>query len=64
MNPISFETFGLMLIFAYALMCMIFLFSQNKGKNFVDSFDKALLWGGCLFLIGYSLDTVAFVTMA
>ena len=62
MNPISAETFGLMLILAYVFMCAIFLINQKQGKNFVDSFDKAFLWGGCMFIIGYGLDTVTYVT--
>lgn len=64
MNPISVETFGLMLVLAYAIMCAIFMFCQKQGKNFVDSFDKAFLWGSCLFIIGYGLNTVSYVTMA
>jgi prolipoprotein diacylglyceryltransferase len=62
MNPISIETFGLMLILAYVLMCAIFLLFQKQGKNFVDSFDKAFLWGSFVFIIGYGLDTVTYVT--
>ncbi len=62
MNPISIETFGLMLILAYMLMCAVFMLCQKKGKSFVDSFDKAFLWGSCLFVIGYSLDTVTYLT--
>ncbi len=64
MSPISIETFGLVLILAYVLMCAVFILSQKEGKNFVDSFDKAFLWGCCLFIIGYGLDTVTYVTMA
>lgn len=62
MNPIAIETFGLMLIMAYVLMCVIFLLCQKKGKSFVDSFDKAFLWGSSLFIIGYGLDTVTYLT--
>lgn len=48
MNPVSTETFGLMLIFAYVFMCAIFLTHQQYGKSFVDSFDKA--FGGMLLV--------------
>ena len=63
MNPISFETFGFILILAYVLMCTIFLLCQKQGKSFVDSFDKAFLWGSSLFAIIYSVDTISFFTM-
>ncbi len=62
MNPIAIETFGLILILSYVVMCMIFLLSQKQGKNFVDSFDKAFLWGSWLFIFGYGLDTVTYIT--
>ena len=64
MNPISIETFGLVLILTYAVLCAIFILSQNQGRNIVDFFDKVFLWGSSLFVIGYSMDTIAYVTMA
>lgn len=63
MNPISLETLGIMLIFAYVFMCSIFLMHQKRGKSFVDSFDKAFMWGSAIFVIGYGLDTVTYATM-
>jgi len=64
MNPISIETFGLMFILAYVLMCLVFITHQKQGKSFVDSFDKAFIYGSGLFVIGYSLDAAAYVAMA
>jgi hypothetical protein len=64
MNPILAETFMAVLILAYVFMGGVFIVSQKQGKTFVESFDKAFIWGGCLFVAGYGLDTVAYVTMA
>jgi hypothetical protein len=61
MSLTSFEVFGLVLILAYVVMCTIFLIYQKHGKSF---FDKAFLWGGCLFMISYGLGMVAYAKMA
>lgn len=63
MNPIAIETFGIFLILAYAVMCLLFLLQQRQGKGFVESFDKALMWGGGLFILSYSLNTAAYMAM-
>lgn len=64
MNPKNVETFMAFLILAYVFMGVVFVAHQKQGKNFVASFDKAFIWGGCLFVIGYGVDTVAYVAMA
>jgi hypothetical protein len=64
MNPILVETFMTVLILAYVFMGGVFIFSQKQGHTFVESFDKAFIWGGCSFIAGYGLNTVAYVTMA
>jgi hypothetical protein len=64
MNPLLAETFMVMLILAYAIMAGVFVSSHKKGHTFVASFDKAFVWGGALFIIGYSLDSVAYVAIA
>jgi hypothetical protein len=64
MNPKNVETFMTLLILAYVFMGVVFVTHQKQGRNFVASFDKAFIWGGCLFLVGYGVDTVAYVAMA
>ncbi len=61
MNPISVETFMIVLILACVCMGGVFIVSQRKGQTFIASFDKAILWGSALFVIGSCLDTVAYV---
>jgi hypothetical protein len=41
------------IILAYIVMCSIFILSPKQGKSFMDSFDKAFLWGCCISIIGY-----------
>lgn len=64
MNPTLAETFMIMLILAYVFMGGVFIVSQKRGHTFIASFDKALVWGTCLFVISYGLDTAAFATWA
>jgi hypothetical protein len=64
MNPKLFDTSMALLILAYVFMGVVFIASQKQGENFVASFDKAFIWGGCLFVIGCGIDTVAYVAMA
>jgi hypothetical protein len=64
MNPKYVETFMALLILAYVFMGVAFIAHQKQGKSFLDSFDKAFIWGGCLFVIGYGIDIVAYVAMA
>lgn len=64
MDPISAETLGLMIFVAYIVICSIFILSPKQARSFMDSFDKTFLWGICISIIGYSLDTVAYVAMA
>ena len=61
MNPIAVETFMIVLILVYVFMSGIFIFSQKQGRSFIVSFDKAFVWGSCLFVAGYGVDTVAYV---
>ncbi len=61
MNPMSIEASLCALILTYAFMSCIFMIAQRQGLNFVASFDKAFVWGSCLFVAGYSLDTVVYV---
>jgi hypothetical protein len=62
MNPISVETILILLITAYVLSGGIFIFSQRQGQTYIASFDRAIAWGGSLFVIGNCLDAVAYVT--
>jgi hypothetical protein len=64
MNPTLVETFMAILILSYALMGGIFIANQKRGHTFIASFNKAFVWGSCLFVIGYSLDTAAYVAWA
>ncbi len=64
MNPISSEILGLVIILAYIVLCSVFILSPKQGWNFMDTVDKAFMWGSCISIIGYSLDTAAYVTMA
>jgi len=64
MNPALVETFMAVLILAYVFMGAVFVSRQNKGHTFVASFDKAFAWGSCLFVVAYSLDTVAYAAFA
>jgi steroid 5-alpha reductase family enzyme len=64
MNPVSVETFMIVLILAYVFMSGIFIISQRQGQTFIASFDKAIVWGSGFFVIGSCLDTIAYVTWA
>lgn len=64
MSPISVETFMIILILAYVFMGGIFMVSQRQGQSFVASFDKAMVWGSGVFVIGSCLDTAAYVAWA
>lgn len=64
MNPLIVETFMILLILAYVFMGVVFITSHKQGKSFVASFDKAFLWGSCAFIIGYGLDSAAYVALA
>ena len=64
MNPKYVETFMALLILAYIFMGVIFIAHQKQGKSFLESFDKAFIWGGILFVIGYGIDAVAYIGMA
>ena len=64
MNPILIQTFMAALILAYVFMGGVFVVSQKQGKTFVASFDKAIVWGGCLFVVFCGLNTVVYVAWA
>jgi preprotein translocase subunit YajC len=55
------ETLMTMLILACIFMGVVFIISQRQGKSFIASFDKAIVWGSGLFVIGGFLSTVAYV---
>ena len=61
MNPVLVETFMSILILAYLVMLGAFFYHQNKGKSFVDSFDKAFESGCILFFVGYGVNASAYM---
>ncbi len=63
MNPVLVEIFMFAIIMAYVFMGGIFVFSQKQGKNFIASFDMAVVWGMGAFVTGCCLDTVAYVAL-
>lgn len=61
MNHTLVETLMTTLILACIFMGAAFIFFQKQGQSFIASFDKAIVWGLGLFVIGSSLSTVTFV---
>lgn len=50
-----------MVVMAYIFSAIDFLRAQNKGDSFIRSFDRALIKGGCLFLLGSGTSFVVVV---
>jgi hypothetical protein len=61
MNHALIEMLMATLILACIFMGVVFIISQRQGLTFIASFDKAIVWGGSLFVIGGVLSTVAYV---
>ena len=49
------------LILASVFMGIVFIVSQRQGKNFIASFDKAIVWGSSFFVFECCLSTVGYV---
>ena len=58
MNHSMTEIIMFALIASYIFTSVVFIAYQLKGKNFIASFDKAVVWGSSLFVAGTSLGTV------
>jgi hypothetical protein len=48
----------IMFILAYVFSALIFMAKQKQGASFIASFDKAIVRGGCFFLLGSGLSFV------
>ena len=62
MNHSLIEIIMLALIVGYVFMSVVFIAHQIQGKNFIASFDKAVRWGGYLFVAGSGLGTAVHLT--
>ena len=60
MNHSLIETVMAALIFGYVFMGAVFFTHQRQGQSFIASFDKAMVWGGGLFVVGCCLSTAAY----
>jgi steroid 5-alpha reductase family enzyme len=54
------EMLMITLILACVFTGVIFIISQRQGQTFIASFDKAIVWGSGLFVIGGLLSTIAY----
>ncbi len=61
MNHALVETLMDTLILACVFMGAVFIISQRQGQTFIASFDKAIVWGSGIFVIGGFLSTIAYV---
>lgn len=49
----------IMFILSYVFSASIFMAKQKQGASFIASFDKAIVRGGCFFLLGSGLSFAA-----
>ena len=49
-------------ILAYVYSAVVFMSKQKRGADFTASFDKAIVRGGCFFLIGSGLSFVVMMS--
>lgn len=45
-----------MFVLAYIFSAWVFMIKQKQGASFVTSFDKAIVRGGCFFVLGSGLS--------
>lgn len=60
MNHALIETLMSILILTCIFMGMVFIIRQRQGQTFIASFDKAIVWGSGLFVIGGVLSTIVY----
>ena len=48
-------------VLAYVFSAWIFMMRQKQGDTFITSFDKAVVRGGCFFILGSGLSFVLMV---
>lgn len=64
MDPFLVGTVMRALILTYLLVGVVFIACRRQGEATLASFDNAVAFGCCAFIIGYGMDSIAYVSIS